>query len=224
MKRFTKAPFLLILLLILGMLLSSYSAADPAEGSETEEYPVDSESEELYDSEEDETPSVPDPEEEDPEEEDPENSYVIPDGEEIAPEAEPDPGDSEAEPEDTASADDQILRIGLFWDDNALEGANLLNYVGRGYDFGYFDDALHFVPLYSTEERAISMLKDWSLYYDGGQYTSEPAYSGGIRVGCYHIRLGICDSLRRPKLWHPAMRTAMLPCWTGTGAPCAAAM
>ena len=85
------------------------------------------------------------------------------------------------------------VRVGLYWGDRALEGANLLNYVGSGYDLGYFDRDLNFVPLMRTEEKGISMLKDWSLYYVGGQYTSEGS-SGDLRVGCYHIRLGSCEN------------------------------
>ncbi len=189
MKRFTKTPFLLVLL-ILGVLLSSYSAADPAEGADAEEAHNSAESEELQDEEvENEAPSA------EPEEETREFSPFYPDGDELIPDTENDTADPEAGTENAAPEEDRRIRIGLFWAENALEGANLLNYAGSGYDLGYFDEALRFVPLYSTEERAISMLKDWSLYYDGGQYTSEPSSSVGIRVGCYHIRLSICDSL-----------------------------
>ena len=55
------------------------------------------------------------------------------------------------------------IRVGLYWGDRALEGANLLNYVGSGYDLGYFDGNREFIPLMHTEEKGISMLKDWSL-------------------------------------------------------------
>lgn len=98
-------------------------------------------------------------------------------------------------PSGALSAEDPVpyVRVGLYWGDRALEGANLLNYVGKGYDLGYFDEDLQFVTLMRTEEKAISMLKDWSLYYVGGQYGSEGS-SGNLRVGCYHIRLGRCDS------------------------------
>ena len=98
-------------------------------------------------------------------------------------------------PSGALSEEDPVprVRIGLYWGDRALEGANLLNYAGCGYDLGYFDGDLQFVPLMHTEEKAISMLKDWSLYYVGGQYVSEGS-SGNLRVGCYHIRLGSCDS------------------------------
>ena len=92
------------------------------------------------------------------------------------------------------------VRVGIYWGDRALEGANLLNYVGSGYDLGYFDEELRFVPLMHTEEKGISMLKDWSLYYVGGQYTAEGS-SSNLRVGCYHIRLGSCDSYEEAAEW-----------------------
>lgn len=105
-------------------------------------------------------------------------------------------------PSVVGGAEDPVpfVRVGLYWGDRALEGANLLNYVGSGYDLGYFDDELNFVPLMHTEEKGISMLKDWSLYYVGGQYTSEGS-SGNLRVGCYHIRLGSCDSYEEAADW-----------------------
>ena len=96
-------------------------------------------------------------------------------------------------PSGAGGADDPVpyVRVGIYWGDRALEGANLLNYAGRGYELGYFDEDMQFVPLLRTEEKGISMLKDWTLYYVGGQYVSDSS-SGGVRVGCYHIRLGAC--------------------------------
>ena len=95
---------------------------------------------------------------------------------------------------DPAEPPPEFVRIGLFWGENALEGANLLNAVGEGYDFGYFTKEGEFVALFGTEEKAVSMLKDWSLTYAGGQYVSE-GDPDGLRVGCYHIRLGVYDDL-----------------------------
>ena len=95
---------------------------------------------------------------------------------------------------DPADPVPETIRVGLYWGDSALEGANLLNAVGEGYDFGYFRKDGSFIPLYGTEEKAVSMLKDWSLTYSGGQYVSEGS-PDGIRVGCYHIRLGVFDTL-----------------------------
>lgn len=32
----------------------------------------------------------------------------------------------------------KYIRIGLYWGEKALPSANLLNFVGSGYSFGYF--------------------------------------------------------------------------------------
>ncbi len=101
---------------------------------------------------------------------------------------------SAAEETETASEPLPKIRIGLYWGETELDGANLLNDVGSGYDFGYFDADNEFVALAHTEETAISMLKDWSLYYVGGQYTSEKPETEVPVVGCYHIRLDACES------------------------------
>lgn len=80
------------------------------------------------------------------------------------------------------------LRIGLYWGDNALDSANLLNYKGSGYEFGYFDEERVFHALACTDETAITMLKDWSMYLYRGAYHTGYA-SGCDTVGCYHVRL-----------------------------------
>ncbi len=194
MRRYKRKLQILVLLLILSILLAARYAAEPAELVVTEGDTVNSENGELKGSGETEAPSAPDPEEEEEEQEELGSPFIFPE-EEIDPGTAPEFADPGAPTENEPSDGDRMLRIGLFWGEDALEGANLLNYIGSGYEFGFFDDALQFVPLYYTEERAISMLKDWSLYYDGGQYTSDQPSSGGFRVGCYHIRLGVCDSL-----------------------------
>ncbi len=86
---------------------------------------------------------------------------------------------------------DPTIRVGLFYGGSALPGANLLNEVGSGYRFGYFDADLNFVPLGVTDRTAISMVKTqnvwygkvgiWSGYYD--------TVSSEIAVGCWHIQL-----------------------------------
>jgi stage II sporulation protein D len=81
-----------------------------------------------------------------------------------------------------------LVRVGLYWGSDTLEAANLLNAVGQGYRFGYYDDGRVFIPVGSTEEKAITMLKDWNMYlYSGGYHTEST--SGASVVGCYHIRL-----------------------------------
>ena len=86
---------------------------------------------------------------------------------------------------------DPTIRVGLFFGSSALPGANLLNDVGSGYRFGYFDESLEFVTLGNTSETAISMVKtqnvwygkidNWSGYYD--------TITSDIAVGCWHLQL-----------------------------------
>ena len=81
------------------------------------------------------------------------------------------------------------MKIGLYFDSDELSAANLLNYVGSGYTFGYYDSAREFHPVGETDETAITMLKDWNMYLVGDTYydsTPEAEYSV---VGCYHVRL-----------------------------------
>lgn len=87
-----------------------------------------------------------------------------------------------------------LLRVGLYWGEDAMEAANLLNETGSGYAFGYYEDR-RFVSLGYTDETAVTMLKDWSMYLAGGKYTGDPPAGGEYQViGCYHIRLGPYDS------------------------------
>ena len=81
-----------------------------------------------------------------------------------------------------------MVRVGLYWGKTALEAANLQNAVGSGFSFGYFDEDRSFVPLGSTQETAITMIKDWNMYLVGGKYQTD-AVSGAEVVGCYHVRL-----------------------------------
>ena len=92
--------------------------------------------------------------------------------------------------EPTRGAEDPVnmVRIGLYWGNSALEAANLQNAVGSGFQFGFFDESRAFVPVGSTEKTAITMLKDWNMYLVGGKYQSESS-SGAAVVGCYHVRL-----------------------------------
>ena len=79
------------------------------------------------------------------------------------------------------------IRVGIFFGGNALPGANLLNHVGSGYRFGYFDSGLNFIQLGFTGETAISMVKTQNVWYHEGQYTD--AAGSGPAVGCYHLLL-----------------------------------
>ncbi|MCR4770919.1 MAG: SpoIID/LytB domain-containing protein [Oscillospiraceae bacterium] len=93
---------------------------------------------------------------------------------------------------DSAAFEDPVsrVRIGLSWGGNSTASANLLNFVGSGYDFGYFDGDREFIKLGETDKTAITMMKDWNMYrYSGAWHDSAPASGSAICVGCYHLRL-----------------------------------
>ncbi len=82
------------------------------------------------------------------------------------------------------------VKIGLYYGSNAKVSANLQNAVGAGYLFGYYNANRKFVSVgaYTTTAQ-ISVLKDYTMYYDGSNNTYEVGSSGSIVVGCYHIQL-----------------------------------
>lgn len=81
------------------------------------------------------------------------------------------------------------LKIGLYYGSDEMMAANLLNAVGSGYSFGYYDSARQFHPVGETDETAITMLKDWNMYLSDGKYYDEAQSGRTDVVGCYHIRL-----------------------------------
>ena len=81
----------------------------------------------------------------------------------------------------------QVLRIGIKFGSDAMAGANLLNRVGNGYQFGYYDGNNSFVALGYTGEKAISTVKTQNVRYNGRNYTDD---GSGVMVGCYHIGVG----------------------------------
>lgn len=70
------------------------------------------------------------------------------------------------------------VRVGLYYSGSALSQAKLLNAVGSGYEFGYYDSARFFHSVGSTDETALTMIKDTNVTVDGV----------GV-VGCYHVKL-----------------------------------
>lgn len=83
-------------------------------------------------------------------------------------------------------------KIGLYYGSSALPGANLENEVGSGYEFGYYDSRRNFVSIgASTDERKISMIADYNMYYNSstGNYAILGSGSADVVVGCFHIQL-----------------------------------
>ena len=79
-----------------------------------------------------------------------------------------------------ASAD-AVLRVGLYYDSNALPGANLENSVGSGYRLGYYEEDLSFHELGRTSETQISMVKTQNVTLSDGNYVDG---TGTVTVGC----------------------------------------
>ncbi len=82
-----------------------------------------------------------------------------------------------------------VIKIGLYYGADELVSANLENHIGSGYTFGYFDSAREFHPVGETDERRLTMLKDWNMYLSGGEFKDEKPQGSYEVVGCYHIRL-----------------------------------
>ncbi len=76
-------------------------------------------------------------------------------------------------------------KIGLFWGPNAMVSANLQNYTGSGYRFGYLDANGEFVCVGQSSETKITMVKNRNVYLSGTTY-SDTASEGAALVGCYH--------------------------------------
>ncbi len=85
-----------------------------------------------------------------------------------------------------------VVRIGLYYDSNALPSANLQNVTGSGsgYQFGFLDANRQFTPIgAATAEIKISVLRDRNMVYDSVNNKYDPGLEGGVVVGCYHIQL-----------------------------------
>ncbi len=94
-------------------------------------------------------------------------------------------------PRASAADDGQMIRVGLYYSSDALDGANLANETGSGFRLGYFNSANEFVQLASTADESISVVKTENVYYGTyNNYTSyhDAAVSGTV-VGCYHLEL-----------------------------------
>lgn len=83
------------------------------------------------------------------------------------------------------------IRVGLAFGSGALPGANLENSVGKGYRFGWYDDALNFQELGGTDELKISVVKTQNVWYGsiGVRMGYSDQFTSELGVGCYHLQL-----------------------------------
>ncbi len=84
---------------------------------------------------------------------------------------------------------DTMIRVGLYYGDNELSSANLLNYIGSGYDFGYYDESFNFHKVGETPEKAVTMMKDLNMYLKGSTYYDKEQSGTYSVIGCYHVLL-----------------------------------
>ena len=92
----------------------------------------------------------------------------------------------------SAAASYETLKIGLYYGTNALSAANLQNVSEQatGYQLGYYDTSRNFIPLYSTNEMYITVVKDKNIYIGDGKvyYDSLPSSYNTV-IGAYHLQL-----------------------------------
>lgn len=117
-------------------------------------------------------------------------------------------------PETAAYDEDTTVRIGLYYGSGALAGANLQNYAGTGYRFG-FTSGDTFVELGYTYETAISMVKAQNVYYTSslpsGGYGYTDQVQTDIVVGCYHLLYGRYSSFEEAQ--YAADAVGGFPAW-----------
>lgn len=113
-----------------------------------------------------------------------------------------------------AAGNNPTVRVGLFYGENALPAANLLNSQNAGYQFGYFNSELQFVPLGATDETAITMLKADTMYLSAGSYTQTRPSGGFEAIGGSHVQLPAAySSFEQAEA--AAAAVGGFPVWTG---------
>jgi stage II sporulation protein D len=86
-----------------------------------------------------------------------------------------------------APAPNPRLRVGLSFGTNALVAANLDNHTGSGYEFGYLDGEMNFIPLGATAQTKITMVKNRNVYLSDNTYSDTPS---NVAVGAFHTAHG----------------------------------
>lgn len=99
-------------------------------------------------------------------------------------------------PSTNPSVGEQIIRVGIYYGNDALDGINMDNETSEGFYFGYYDSSNQFVKLASTAHNEISVVKTENVYYgtgtlDGSSYNCyyDHLTSASVAVGCYHLEL-----------------------------------
>ena len=88
-----------------------------------------------------------------------------------------------------AVEEDPTIRIGLYYGNNAMSSANLENYSGSGYRFGWWNNDYDFVEVGSTGVTTVTTMKDKNMYLSGGLYYDTPTAGSYETIGAYHIQM-----------------------------------
>lgn len=90
----------------------------------------------------------------------------------------------------SARAAEDIIKVGLYYGDDALFSANLQNYQGSGYDLGWFDESTRaFNAIGHLNEEKISMTAGGTVYISGGTYSASRSGAVDSILGGYHVQL-----------------------------------
>ena len=71
----------------------------------------------------------------------------------------------------------RTIRVGLSFGTTAVPSGNLVNAVGNGFEFGYYDSNLNFTAVASTTEKSISIMVDRNM-----QWNSSAEFSGQYQL------------------------------------------
>ena len=113
----------------------------------------------------------------------------------------PEPSEEPVVPEEPENVGEKIIRVGLYYGDDAVVGSNIGNSLGKGFYFGYYDGDNRFIPVGQTSRETISVVKTTNVYYgtknDYATYYDDLTNSS-VAVGCYHLQVpGSYDSFER---------------------------
>jgi len=81
------------------------------------------------------------------------------------------------------------VKVGLKYGSGALDGANIENETGSGFNFGYYDSNRDFNRVGFSNETALSVVVDRTVYYSSSTGNYSEGNAGSTVVGCYHIQL-----------------------------------
>lgn len=86
------------------------------------------------------------------------------------------------------AAETDVIRVGLYFGNNALPTANLANESGKGYRFGFYDSDGAFAAVGFTDCEKITICKDMNFYLANGVYSESKPEKTDRLVGAYHLQ------------------------------------